>query len=296
MQNFIESKVSSESARKAYATLFKRIEEQEKYINKKVDKWNKEDCINLLSNIGSTKYNTILTKWSLFKKYLIYLENKVYLDITNEDLMNIGNSSLRYISFDELKERVGTFENYIDQALLLLIRSGVKGEGFSELSSLKRKDIKGNVIHLKDRDVEINDYVADVVKKAMNEKGYKMDVREAIEQGRRIAYDYYGYNKDSEYFWRNRRSVINNDGLDAMRPNASKIKINKLISKLNDNTISSTSLTMSYVVDEILKVEDMLNIIFTEGQTFNFIEKLGVKVSMYSVYNCKKNLRKERGF
>ena len=227
---FLETKITSESARKSYDTLFKRIEEYEVYNKKKIDKWNKEDCLNFLANLGSTKYNTIIVKWSLLKKYLFFIGNGVYREITRDDLEGAEGKSIKYISFDRLFNAIEIFENNLDKALLLLMRSGIKGEEFNELSNLKKENINGNCIQLPNREVIIDDKVKEVVDKAIKELGYRMNTKQSEEEGKRIAYSYYRYNDESEYFWRNRPNRFNHNGLDSMKPSARKIKINNLIS------------------------------------------------------------------
>lgn len=290
INEFLENKITSESARKSYDTLFKRIEEYEIYHNKKINKWDKEDCLNFLSNLGSKKYNTISVKWSLLKKFLFYIGNNVYREITRDDLENIEDKAIKYISYDKLFKAIEIFENNIDKALLLLLRNGIRGEEYSELSILKKKDINGNVISVSNRKVVVDDKVKEIVLNAKNELGYHMNVKDSIEQGKRIAYSYYGYNNESEYFWRNRPNKFNNQGLNPMKPNAAKTKINNLISRIEDDDISATSLVVSYVVDRILEIEKQLGIKLSEKQTKSYIDTLGVKCSMISVYTIKNEI------
>ena len=67
VEEFLNEQVVGDSTKKSYVTLFRRIEEFEKQFNKKIEDWNKEDCIHFLSNLGSRKYNTVAVKWSLLK-------------------------------------------------------------------------------------------------------------------------------------------------------------------------------------------------------------------------------------
>lgn len=287
---FLANKVSSESARKSYFTLFKSIDEYENHIGTKIANWEKEDCIDFLSGLGSKKYNTIAVKWSLLKKYLFFIGNTVYREITKSDLENIENEVIEYVSFEELFNAVEIFENNLDKALLLMIRSGIKGEEFNELSNLKKKDILGNIVTLSNRKIVLRDDVQEVVGKAKKELGYRMNVKKSKEEGKRIAYSYYRYNIESEFFWRNRPNKFNHEGLDPMKPNAVKTKINNLISRIDDKKISTTSLFVSYVVDKILEIERSLGIKLSELQTKSFVETLGVKVSLYTVYSIKNKM------
>ena len=287
--NFLTNKVTSESARKSYITLFKNIAEYESHKGIEISKWKKQDCIDFLSGLGSKKYNTIAVKWSLLKKYLCFINNNVYQEITKSDLEKIEDNVIEYVTYEELFNAIEVFENNLDKALLLMIRSGIKGERFNELSNLKKNDIVGNKVILQNREVILNSKVQNVVDKAKNELGYRMNVKQSEEEGKRIAYSYYRYNSESEYFWRNRPNKFNHNGLDPMKPNAVKTKMNNLISRIENKKISTTSLMVSYVVDKVLEVEKNLGIKLSELQTKSFIENLGVKVSLYTVYSIKNN-------
>ena len=290
IEEFIELKVVSNSAKKSYFTLFKNILEFETYNNKEVQKWNKMDCLNFLSNLGSKKYNTVAVKWSLLKKYLIFIGNDI--TITREELEGIEDSVVRYVSWEEVFKAIEIFENNLDKALILMIRNGIKGEEFIELSELKTENIKGNFVQLPNRIVELNTDVEKVVDKAKKELGYRMNVKQSEEEGKRIAYSYYRYNGESEYFWKNRPNKFNHNGLDSMKPSARKIKINNLISRIGNSDITTTSLTVSYVVDKILETERSLGITLSEGQTKTFIDNLGIKVSLYTTYAIKNSMGK----
>jgi hypothetical protein len=156
----------------------------------------------------------------------------------------------------------------------------------------KTENIKGNFVQLPNRIVELNTDVEKVVDKAKKELGYRMNVKQSEEEGKRIAYSYYRYNSESEYFWKNRPNKFNHNGLDSMKPSARKIKINNLISRIGNSDITTTSLTVSYVVDKILETERSLGITLSEGQTKTFIDNLGIKVSLYTTYAIKNSMGK----
>lgn len=288
MNKFMDSNVESKSAKKSYVTLFKRINEYEDLTNKGIEDWSKDDCLDFLSNIGSKKYNTVAVKWSLLKKYLIYINNPTYRYINKEDLENIESNSLEYIPYDKVINSVEIFKNNIDKALILLLRNGVKGENFEELYNLKISDINGNVIKLENREVELDDYTSNIIHLAMGERGYRMN----IGVDKVATYDYYAYNKDSEYLWKNRPNKFNNYGLDPIKKNASVDKINKLLRRIGDDNLSSSSLALSYVIDRIMEFENEMDMILTEKQVASFINKIGVRINMYTVYTIKNSMRK----
>ena len=52
ISRFLKEKEMSESTRKSYITLFKNIEAHETTINRTIEDWSKEDCLNMLSSLN----------------------------------------------------------------------------------------------------------------------------------------------------------------------------------------------------------------------------------------------------
>ena len=154
---FLNEEVKSDSTMKSYLTIFKRIDEFENEIGKSAENWNKEDILDFLSVGGSTKLNTLNSKLSLLKKYLLYIGNKHYENISIDDLKELEHRVLEYIPYEQVLQDVEIFQNNLDKALILLIRNGIRGEGFEELAELKVNDIQGNVVHLANRKVILDD-------------------------------------------------------------------------------------------------------------------------------------------
>lgn len=283
INRFFKEKEMSESTRKSYVTLFKNIGVQEASINKPIEDWDKEDCLGMLSSLDSKKYNTIAVKWSLLKKYLIFIGNKVYRDINKNDLLDIENGTLRYIPYEEVIMGVNIFENYIDKAIILLLRNGLKGE---EIINIKMEDINvnKNEIKLENKTVTLDDYTMGIVDKASKERGYKMYIKE------RSNYDYYYYNENNPYLWKNRKNKFNNDGLDRVKDNAGRDKINRILRRIDVEGISTTSLYNSYVADKIKNFELETGIELSEKQIKGLLNNMNIKANVYSVYNLKRKI------
>lgn len=113
------------------------------------------------------------------KKYLIFIGNRVYRDINKNDLLDIENGTLRYIPYEEVIMGVNVFENYLDKAIVLLLRNGLKGE---EIINIKMDDInvEKNEIKLEDKKIILDDYTMGIIDKASKERGYKMYVKEKV--------------------------------------------------------------------------------------------------------------------
>ena len=283
--NFLREKDMSISTRKSFDTLFRNIEEYEDVIDKAIDEWTKEDCLDMLASLGIKKANTIAVKWSLLKKYLIYIGNTVYREITKSDLENIDGSVLRYIPYEEVILGLDVFENYIDKAIVLLLRNGIRSDEY-RLIKHEDIDVENNTIKLSNRVVRVDDYTMDILVKAMNERGYKMNIVKD-----KSNYSYYHYNMESPYLIKNRRNKYNDDGRTPMIETSLRDRTNKLLRRVEIDGISSTALVSSYIVDKIIEFENEMGLILNENQIKGFVEnKLKMKCNMYTIYNMKKNI------
>ena len=282
--NFLREKDMSISTRKSFDTLFRNIEEYEDVIDKAIDEWTKEDCLDMLASLGIKKANTIAVKWSLLKKYLIYIGNTVYREITKSDLENIDGSVLRYIPYEEVILGLDVFENYIDKAIVLLLRNGIRSDEY-RLIKHEDIDVENNTIKLSNRVIRVDDYTMDILVKAMNERGYKMNIKD------KSNYNYYHYNMESPYLIKNRKNKYNDDGRTPMIETSLRDRTNKLLRRVEIDGISSTALVSSYIVDKIIEFENEMGLILNENQIKGFVEnKLKMKCNMYTIYNMKKNM------
>lgn len=282
--NFLREKDMSVSTRKSFDTLFRNIEEYEDVIDKAIDEWTKEDCLDMLASLGIKKANTIAVKWSLLKKYLIYIGNTVYREITKSDLENIDGSVLRYIPYEEVILGLDVFENYIDKAIVLLLRNGIRSDEY-RLIKHEDIDVENNAIKLSNRVIRVDDYTMDILVKAMNERGYKMNIKD------KSNYNYYHYNMESPYLIKNRRNKYNDDGRTPMIETSLRDRTNKLLRRVEIDGISSTALVSSYIVDKIIEFENEMGLTLNENQIKGFVEnKLKMKCNMYTIYNMKKNI------
>lgn len=283
---FLKNEIKSENTAKSYMTIFKKAEEYEDIVNKGMEDWDREDILDFLALDSTLKLNTLTAKWSLLKKYMNYVGNEVAID--KDDLENIEHRTMEYISLKEVKEIVGQLKNNIDKAVILLLRYGIKGKGFEEIINLKVEDIEGNLIRLDNRVVILDDFTADIVQNAIKERGYHMTIKE----GKKSTYNYYHYNMDSVYLWKNRKNKYNNNGLNPMKENACKDKLCRLFKMVGRTDIDATSLVTSWVVDKVIEFEKEVGIKLTESQMKPFIEKLGVTVNVYSCFSLKNSIDK----
>ena len=283
--NFLKEKDMSISTRKSFDTLFRNIEEYEDVIDKSIYEWTKEDCLNMLASLGIKKANTIAVKWSLLKKYLVYIGNTVYREVTKDDLENIDSSVLRYIPYEEVILGLDVFENYIDKAIVLLLRNGIRSDEY-RLIKHEDIDVENNLVKLPNRHIRVDNYTMNILVKAMNERGYKMNVIKD-----KSNYNYYHYNMESPYLIKNRKNKYNDDGRTPMIETSLRDRTNKLLRRVEIDGISSTALVSSYIVDKIIEFENEMGLTLNENQIKGFVEnKLKMKCNMYTIYNMRKNI------
>lgn len=298
-ERFLECEVKSESTRKSYKTLFDRIESIEKVLNKDVVDWSSEDIRCLLENIGSKKFNTLCTKFSLVSKYLKYIDNNSYKEISIEDLKQISEENEEeYIPVEIIRETINNQVNPIDRCLLILMRCyGVRGD---EIRNIKIEDIdmENKTIKLPNgRIIKLTDEDFDIIKNTVKTRSYTMNISEEDMVYKRIVYTEYDYNMDSEYLWKNRPSVNNNNGLDNISFNGANDRISRLLRsiKVEGYNINAINMITSYIVDEIIKIENLTGVEITENQVKKLLNKFNISGgSMYRVYKMKEKVRKRR--
>ena len=293
-ERFLDEEVASKSAKKAYTTLFNKIDN---YISIKniggewseLD-WTKDDIIDFLKNSNSKSISTMLTIHSLLKKYLLYIGNYEINHVDRSGLKYLDIEPMAYINKSELIKKINEqFINELDKALFILMRNGIRGLAFSELTSLKLDDIQGEKVYVNDRVVILNTTDAEIVQRAKLEDSYRMNIK----SNGRIQYEEYEYNPSSVYFWRNRPNKFH-QGLTPIKPDSAKEKISKQMRMLNINGLSASSLVNSYIVDKIIEEEQRIGIIFTEKQIKSFISTLGIKCHAYGVYELKERVKSEK--
>ena len=290
-ERFLEEECKSVSTKKAINNLYRKIDAFKTAVKTPERYWDKRLVLEFLLHANNKSQSTILTRFSLLKKYLNYIGNNICENIPTSDLKALGGAKpLTYIPKDKLIEKLNkTFVNELDKALFLLMRSGIRGTAFKELTHIKLTDIVGNKVKLANRTVELDRYTTSVVHKAMREDEYKMNMSNAG----RIQYDSYTYNPKSEWFWRNRPNSEHN-GLTAIKSNSAKEKIARKMNELDIEGLSSASLVNSYIVDKVLETESKLGISLTELQIGSMIQSLGLTGYMYSIYNLKEEIKRFR--
>lgn len=86
------------------------------------------------------------------------------------------------------------------------------------------------------------------------------------------------------------KNKFNNDGLDKIKENAGRDKINRILRRIDVEGISTTSLYNSYVADKIKNFELETGIELSEKQIKGLLNNMNIKANVYSVYNLKRKI------
>lgn len=260
----------SDSIKRSYTLLFKKIDKYEKENKLIFEEFTEEQFVEFTRKelIGKSANSTVV-KVSLLKKYVESL-NKYFIKITRKEIIRMTDekleqekkvedeNDLKYISWEELKKELNRVENDVDKAILCLLRMGISGSQFKELVNLKVEniDIKNKLIHLDNRDVEIeDDYIINILENAIEQRTYYVLSHKDEGEGKITEYD---FNMDCPYLLKQRPTVKNNGGMNPYKFGGISGKMFRIFQELGLD-ISAINLLQSYAADKIVERENLIN-------------------------------------
>lgn len=292
----------SDGVKKSYITLWKKIDIYEKEIGKEfenftVDDFNKFVKTKLIK--GSAKSTNV--KVSLLKRYtehigcdFIQLDYEAVRNMVDDCLKEKrieDENELRYVSMDELSIATNRLTNDIDVAIVYLLRYGISGKRFTELINLKTKDIdfENKVIKLKNRKVEIDDGMCEILKYAIKQSEYYVikDLDKEIPKA-----ESYELNMNSDYLIKPKPRSDNDFGLSSYKDNGLIGRLFRIMQELGIG-ISSINLLQSHATDEIIKYEEELGREISTKECSDYLRKIGSRQSGEDIISMKKWLKKK---
>ena len=256
----------SDSVRRSMLLLFKKIDDYEKEKGLVFEEFTEEQFIEFTKEklIGKSGASANV-KVNLLKKYINSL-GKDFVKLKRNDLMKMtedklnqtseqNESDIKYVEWKELDKNINKIENAIDIAIIYLLRYGVSGNQFIELRNLKVDDIDlyNKIVHLKDRDVEIDDKVADILKDAIRQDKYVTMVHNEDA----VKLNDYDFNMNCEYLIKQRPMDRNDGGLDPYGFSGFTAKTYRIFQALDMN-ISAINLLQSHAVDFLINYENKI--------------------------------------
>ena len=294
----------SDGVKKAYMTLWKKVETYEYEIGKQFEDFTKEDfnefvkCKLIKSSAKSTN-----VKVNLLKKYANFIGcDFVQLDfeavrIMVEDYLKDkkieDENELRYVSMDELSVASNRMANDIDVAIIYLLRYGVSGKNFTELVNLKTKniDMENKVIKLKDRMVKIDDTMCGILQFAMNQSEYYVIKDLDKDEPNCESYE---LNMESEYLIKPKPRSDNDFGLSSYKASGMIGRLFRITQELGLN-ISAINLLQSHAVDEVIKYEKEIGKELSMNECAKYLKQIGSRQSGDDIVYMAKWVKKKYG-
>lgn len=292
----------SEGVKKSYITLWKKIDIFEKEIGKEfenftVDDFNKFVKTKLIK--GSAKSTNV--KVCLLKRYVEYIGCD-FVQLDYEAVRNMvdgclrekrieNENELRYVEMDELSVATNRMTNDIDVAIIYLLRYGICGKRFTELINLKVKDIdfENKIIKLKNRKVEIDDSMCDILKYAIKQSEYYVIKDLDKETPKAESYE---LNMNSEYLIKPKPRSDNDFGLSSYKDNGLIGRLFRIMQELGLG-ISSINLLQSHATDEIIKYEQELGRDISLKECADYLKKIGSRQSSDDIISMTKWFKKK---
>ena len=259
----------SDSIKRSYTLLFKKIERYEKETGLIFEEFTEEDFVEFTRKelIGKSA-NSAVVKVSLLKKYVQSLD-KYFVKMTRSEIIKMTDEKLeqqekaeekelKYVSWNELKDGLNRISNDIDVAIICLLRMGISGSQFNELVNLKIEniDIENKKIYLENRTVDIeDDYILKVLEDAMKQRTYHVIQHKENSDAKITEFD---FNMDCPYLLKQKPMINNNGGMNPYKFGGASGKMFRIFEELNMD-ISAINLLQSYAADKIVERENLIN-------------------------------------
>lgn len=167
--------------------IFRKSREIEEKFGKDLAKFDKEELEEFLYFIKPSTLNSVTAQLSLINSYQRWAKKKGHrlsdlpLEETSEQYKRqfIVEKTGRYLAKKELYKDIRLLKNPQDQIVMLLLFYGISGKSSNEIIGLRIEhcDLENRIIHVPDvddnpRDIEIDEFTADILRSAINQKVY----------------------------------------------------------------------------------------------------------------------------
>lgn len=291
----------SESVKRSYKLLFKKIDDYEKEKGLVFEEFTEEQFIEFTKEklIGKSGASANV-KVNLLKKYINSL-GKDFIKLKRNDLMKMtedklsmiseqNESDIKYVGWKELDRNINKIENAIDVAIIYLLRYGVSGNQFIELRNLKVNDIDldSKIVHLKDRDIEIDDKMVDILKDAIKQEHYIS----MIHKEDTIKSNDYDFNMDCEYLIKQRPMDRNDGGLEPYTFSGFTGKVYRIFQSL-DMGISAINLLQSNAIEKLIQHEDSLGKRLSTREIKEYFKTVGITCYSFQIKEASRWIREK---
>jgi hypothetical protein len=183
------------SASQDYKAFCKHVYILEKQFNKDLYDFELDEIEKFMDYYEPRTIKVSRSLLQFIKKYFKYsIDKELCTKNPVDEIKAIYNTDEKWIkqfvtegdllfNYNEIKKIQNRLLNKQDEALLSLLFVGLK---FDEILDLKKKDIIGNKIKLRDREILIDDYTLKIINEASEERKYKC----YVSQGKGIICDF----------------------------------------------------------------------------------------------------------
>ena len=291
--NFVKESYS-ESILNGYKMVFKKILPYEKQIDKDLRDFNLDELFQVLELLRGRSYNSVHTKWSLVRKYLTFYNNSYVSQITSKDIKNyISEVETRYITREELREKVKMAGSDSHKALLFLLFDGVGGLGYKDICNLKYSDIdfEKGVVTIGEDTYELSKDTLEYLKRAEKETTV---TKFAISDDNTKSDDEYQVNPNSPYVFKTRMIKSTENGMTPYRTTGLQRRLDSLTKMLGMDHQNGKTLYYSGLVEKYLKLEKKFGKRFSINDIVWLADSVGIKtLQANTLYRAMEIIRKQ---
>ena len=290
--NFVKESYS-ESILNGYKMVFKKILPYEKQIDKDLRDFNLDELFQVLELLRGRSYNSVHTKWSLVRKYLTFYNNNYVSQITSKDIKNyISEVETRYITREELREKVKMAGSDSHKALLFLLFDGVGGLGYKDVCNLKYSDIdfEKGVATIGEDIYELSKDTLEYLKRAEKETTV---TKFAISDDNTKSDDEYQVNPNSPYVFKTRMIKATENGMTPYKTTGLQRRLDSLTKMLGMDHQNGKTLYYSGLVEKYLKLEKKFGKRFSINDIVWLADSVGIKtLQANTLYRAMEIIRK----
>lgn len=263
---------------------YKKLLLWEDIINKDMHIWDKKTLINLYINgvkignddyisyfndesissvkklttgiVSSSYYTTYCTLQNFNEVFKLLSLDKLIMNI-EELKLNFQAEKVKSFTRGEVIDICDTLVNVQDKFIIYALFSGIKGNKYEDLLTLKLNDIdlKNKVIHTKSgQEIVIDSYLEDILTDMINFESFSNEYYKLNKSGKFEFNSSYNLNINSEYVVRVKPTKTNGNGLDHMSFQGLQTKL-KSISSVLEIDIQGNALYRSGIMHRMYMIK-----------------------------------------
>lgn len=252
---FINNLECSDSVKESFKMIFKKVSPLEEKLGKDLKDFNREELFLVLGELKGRSYNSVHTKWGITKKYLKHFNNSFVDTITSDDLKQfIVEADVRYVTREELREKISVLESASHKALLFLLFDGIGGKGYKEICNLKFEDIdfETGKITLENRCVTVSKDTLNLLKETKSED----TVTKILWKDDCPQFDAeYKVNMNSPYVFKTRILQSTNNGMTPYKVSGLQRRLDSITKAIGLTHGNGKTLYYSGCAEKYLKLE-----------------------------------------